>query len=360
MAYGFFHGMARGEEGAAYEAARTALRPLSALFGLGVGLRNRLYDRSVLPVRRLPVPVISVGNLTAGGTGKTPAVAFLARLLLSGGRRPGVLSRGYGARADGALSDENLLLREALPEVPLRQDPDRFRAGRALLDEEGADCLLLDDGFQHRRLHRDLDLLLVDATAPRGGGRLLPAGLLREPLASASRASLVVLTRSGQVDAAAREALKAEVRSWGYEGEVLASSMRPRTLFGPGGRELSWLRDRSVFLFSGVGNPASFRRTAESLGVQVAGEERFADHHAYTREDAARLSLRAGRAGAACLLTTVKDWVKIRAWMPDAPPPFLALDIAMHIEEGEGVLRQRLEGLFLADASLPAGGGGRP
>jgi len=347
MAESFYLKMAKGGSGGVYSLARACLAPAAAVFTGVVGLRNALYDGRVLPVRRAGVPVISLGNLTVGGTGKTPATILTARMLLASGRRPGIVSRGYGARAGSDdLSDENRLLRETLPEVPLRQDKDRWRGACRLKEEEGVDCILLDDGFQHRSLHRDMNVLLLDATLPWGGGRLLPAGLLREPLAQCRRASFVLFTRTDMAGEGKVDALAESLLRLGYKGEVGHAVLKPSTVLGPGGRELSWFQDRSVYLFSGVGNPASFRHTVEGLGAQIAGEETFGDHFPYSREDVARLSVQAQRAGAACVFTTVKDWVKIRDLVPQTPPPFNALGVEMKLCSGVDAFSKALDALF--------------
>ena len=298
MVQDFFLRMARGDAGPVYAVVRGALIPVAGLFGWAVSFRNSLYDRNILTRQSAAVPVVSVGNLTVGGTGKTPTVAYVTRALAGLGRRPGILSRGYGGRAgDEGLSDENLQLCESLPGVPLLEDRDRVRGAIRLVAEESVDCIVLDDGFQHRRLSRDLDICLVDATTPVGSGWLLPAGLLREHLEGLSRATVVLLTRCDLVSREALDALRERIASWGFGGEVLTSVMRPVTILGPGGRDLSWLRDKSVYLFSGVGNPASFQRVVEDLGATVCGYEVFPDHYPYDGEDMTRVSRLAGRRG---------------------------------------------------------------
>src|SRR5438876_5539483 len=179
---------------------RLALSVASGPYGSAVHLRNWCYDRGWLPTHRPPVPVISVGNLTAGGTGKTPCVEYLARFLQARGLRPAVLSRGY--RGNGRPNDEALILEANLPDVPHLQGKDRVTRASQAVRVFGADVLILDDGFQHRRLRRDLDLVLIDAMNPWGHGRLLPRGLLREPISSLRRADAVIVTRLDQAQPA--------------------------------------------------------------------------------------------------------------------------------------------------------------
>ncbi|HZW29293.1 MAG TPA: tetraacyldisaccharide 4'-kinase, partial [Isosphaeraceae bacterium] len=191
----------RGQtRGPAAVVARTLLSCAAAGYGAAIALRNGSFEHGWLRVHRLGVPVVSVGNLTVGGTGKTPMVEWLARWFRARRRRVVIVSRGY--RGEQGLNDEGLVLEENLPDVPHLQDRDRVRAGRVALQELEADILVLDDGFQHRRLARDLDVVLIDALEPFGLGHLLPRGLLREPVRSLRRADLVVLSRADLVDPA--------------------------------------------------------------------------------------------------------------------------------------------------------------
>jgi tetraacyldisaccharide 4'-kinase len=174
---------------------RQALWPLGLAWGAVAGVRNWLFDARLRKVHRLPVPVVSIGNLTVGGTGKTPAVAWLCALAKAHGKRPGVLARGYGRAPGARLNDEGELLQRRMPWLLQEQDPDRVAAGARLVGK-GADFVVLDDGFQHRRLHRDLDVVCVDATLPFGNGLCLPAGDLREFRSGLRRAGMVLLTRA--------------------------------------------------------------------------------------------------------------------------------------------------------------------
>ncbi|MCA1685652.1 MAG: tetraacyldisaccharide 4'-kinase, partial [Planctomycetia bacterium] len=189
-------------------AARVGLRLASFGASLGVLLRNLGYDRGRLAVARAAVPVVSVGNLTLGGTGKTPMVEWVARWYRRRGVRVAILSRGYRRDGSGGVNDEAMVLEENLPDVPHLQDPDRVKIAGVAVEELGSELLVLDDGFQHRRLARDLDLVLLDALEPFGLGRLFPRGLLREPVRSLRRADLVVLTRADLVTADALRAIR--------------------------------------------------------------------------------------------------------------------------------------------------------
>lgn len=316
-------------------AARAALATLEPLFRAVVACRNAAYDHGIAPVRQLPRPVICVGNLTTGGTGKTPMVAWVVQRLLAIGLRPAVLTRGYRRPGD-AESDEAALLRQALgPEPPVIVGADRYAAAsEALRAGARIDVFVMDDGYQHRRLHRDLNLLLIDATRPSGFDRLLPRGLLREPLnAGLRRAHAVILTRCDLVDPATLEAIERRIRAT-LAGDVPVA----RTAMAIDGvdlegarRPLADLQTRRCFLFAGVGNPDSFEGLLRSAGLVVAGRRWFADHHAYDATDIARLRHDATDAGADLLVTTAKDAVKLRRLAPDAAvvqvsPRFLDAD----------------------------------
>lgn len=326
-------------------------------FGALARARAALYDRGLLPIARVPAPVVSVGNLSAGGTGKTPTTLWLARWLEQRGRRPGVLSRGHGGRelrrAEAELglaverSDEGRLVALRAPGLSYREDPDRVRGARALI-AQGADVILLDDGFQHRRLARDLDLVLIDATrpfglpwrerSPRPPVALLPRGLLREPPAALGRASALLLTRCDQVPAGRLEQLAEELLHQAPAAAQVRTRHAPRALLdGAGGRhDLERLRGREVELVSGIGNPRAFEASVASLGAVIAAHRVFPDHHAYRPADLAGL----GSAGR-LVLTTEKDLVKLGAHLPAA----MALSIELELLSGGEVLEALLEAL---------------
>ena len=321
------------------------LRLPAALFGAAATLRRALYDASVLPVHKVDVPVVCVGNLSTGGTGKTPMCALVADRLARRGLRPGLLSRGYGT--SHGPNDEALLLERLLPGVPHVQDPDRVRGARELVDR-GCGSIVLDDGFQHRRLHRDLDLVLVDATRPWGlpsppeGGppvrALLPRGLLREPPSSLSRADAIVLTRTAQADAAALERLELEIARFAPGRPVLRADHRAARLLDESGasHRLESLAGREVDLASGIGNPESFEKSVRALGARVRTHRAFPDHHAFEPGDLSGLGAE-GRP----LVVTSKDAVKLAAQRAK----FLVLEIDLVLLSGEPVLEALLDSL---------------
>jgi tetraacyldisaccharide 4'-kinase len=294
---------------------RQALWPLGVCYGAVAALRNWTFDRGLRRVHRLPVRVVSVGNLTVGGTGKTPAVAWLCELARQRGRRPGVLARGYRRAAGALLNDEGAMLQARLPWLLQEQDPDRVAAG-ARLCAQGADFVVLDDGFQHRRLHRDVDLLCVDAAQPFGNGSCLPAGDLREGAAGLRRASLVLLTRAAGLDAARLQARTAWLRTLARNDAlpVFACDHAPvDALARPGAAvvPLAALRGRAVLL-SAIARPQAFRATCEQLGVAVVREFRYRDHHRFSAAEV-DVAAAAARAAGAVLLTTEKDEARLGA-----------------------------------------------
>lgn len=320
---------------------RAGLAPAAFVYGAAVRVRNALYDRGWRRVVRAPRRVVSVGNLTAGGTGKTPMVAWLARALLAAGRRPGVLSRGYGPRPpDATRSDEGEVLAEVLGEgVPIVEDPSRVRgAARLLALHPEVDVLLLDDGFQHRALARDVDVVLIDATFPFGHGRLLPRGMLREPVQGLRRAHAVVLTKTEAVDEAVLRALRDEVRRLAPGATLAVAATRPTVLrFGDGTTASpSALEGVAVLAFSGIARPEGFERTLERLGARVVARRRARDHAPHDAADLAAAREAAARAGARYVVVTQKDAVKLRPLgVPtDVPPEVVALEIAAELVEG--------------------------
>lgn len=287
-------------------------RPLEPLYRLGLGLDRRRQLK--LPPHRLRVPVVSVGNLTVGGTGKTPVVEALARAWLRRGGSPGILSRGYRGGKNG--NDEYRLLARRLAGVPHVAEKERRLGGERLLTENpGVDLILLDDGFQHRRLHRDLDLVLIDATRPFGGGHCLPAGWLREPWTALSRADAILITRSDQISTGALRQLTQLLRErfphvWIGTSRLVFEGVRER---GEGGK-LGSVKQKAagvVGAFCAIGNPDAFFDSLRRLGFELSFRKTFRDHHSYDERDLTELRTAARSAGVERLLTTEKDGVKL-------------------------------------------------
>ena len=328
---------------------RLALSAASLPYGAAVRLRNLAYDRGWLRTERAVVPVVSVGNLSVGGTGKTPCVEYVARRYREHGLRVAVLSRGYGS--DTGPNDEALVLEENLPDVPHLQGADRAALARAAVEELESEVLVLDDAFQHRRLARDLDLVLLDATDPWGGSHLLPRGLLREPPSALRRANAVLLTRCDQVSAERRERLRQRVARLAPDVPVAETTHQPVGLVNSDGDEapLDLLREAPVAAVCGVGNPEAFRRTLADLGADVCAFRAYPDHHAYTRADVEELRAWVCQAAQARIaVTTQKDLVKLR--LPRLGPCELwALRIRLHVESGREEFERRLREVIRAE-----------
>jgi tetraacyldisaccharide 4'-kinase len=321
---------------------RGALALCAPAYGLGVQLRNRRLDRPTNTVAA-GVPVISVGNLTTGGTGKTPVVAWIANRLRDTGRRPAILSRGYKS-LDGAANDEKLLLDRLCPGVPHIQNPDRVAGAREAIDQHRCDVLVLDDGFQHRRLRRDSDIVLIDALNPWGYGHLLPRGLLREPRYALRRASLVLITRANLSTRQAIADLQRKIAR-STSAPIITSEFRPSSLVDATGisTPLTALNNHTVLPFCGIGNPDGFRHTLRAIDPRLASLNlsAFPDHHHYAAADLTHLATQARNAGADLLLTTEKDLVKLPPAIGELP--VRALRIGLHITSGAELLTQHID-----------------
>ncbi|MBU0717515.1 MAG: tetraacyldisaccharide 4'-kinase [Planctomycetes bacterium] len=340
-----------GEAGLWAVPVRAGLRILEGAYRCGVGTRNRYYDREDRCVT-LPIPVISVGNITVGGTGKTPLVIELASRLERMGHNPTVISRGYGA-ADGEPNDEERVIHRYCPGLVCLADADRVRAANRAYHEFGADVVLLDDGFQHRRLARDLDLVVIDATCPFGYGHLLPRGLLREPVQALSRAHAVVVTRCDQVSRAVLSRLAARLRELARGAVHLQCTHRVTDLRQLDGTPLDGpLAGRRAVLFAGIGRPESFKTTVRSLSVDVVGERWWPDHHRYRAADISSL-LKPGRFPPYdVLITTEKDAVKLTGMANLVNAPIVVVRIAIDFtDDGGTILQQLLEKVVAKSAS---------
>ncbi len=304
--------------------------------------RNRRYDRGAKQIHRVEVPVISVGNLTLGGTGKTPMVQWIVQQLLRQQINAGIVSRGYG-RVAGTLrvasasvskhatdskvhptgsNDEALELAWQLPGVPHVQNPDRLAAARRAIDEFGCEALVLDDAFQHRRIARDLDVVLLDALEPFGFGRVFPRGTLREPVEGLARADVIGLSRADLLTEKQRESLRDRAMKLAPTALWIETVHAPVELVTGGSstaageppvarQPLAELRGRPVLAFCGLGNPAGFRHTLATCGYEVREFHEFPDHHPYRRADLEFLAAAAQRLNVEAIVCTQKDLVKI-------------------------------------------------
>jgi tetraacyldisaccharide 4'-kinase len=336
------------------------LRGLLALaevpYAWAVRWRNCRYDCGANHVQGVEVPVISVGNLTLGGTGKTPMVEWIARHLIEQGKKVGIISRGYGAvgwtsaanhtkptDADvhpRKLNDEALELAWKLPSVPHVQNPDRLAAARRAIDEHGCEVLVLDDAFQHRRIARDLDIVLLDALEPFGYEHVFPRGTLREPVAGLSRAHAIALSRADLLTEPERRLLRSRVKEFAPAAVWLEVIHAPLELIGTASQPLDSLHGHRVLAFCGVGNPAGFRHTLAACDYELVGFQEFPDHHQYSPSDLDFLAAEATRRNAEAVVCTHKDLVKInRDRLGDRPLWAVRIGIQF-LAEGDKRLRQ--------------------
>jgi tetraacyldisaccharide 4'-kinase len=336
-----------GAAGAALGAAAAAYRGLVETHGW-------LYRRGVLRPRSLPCPVVSIGNVTIGGTGKTPAVELAVRTLAEQGHRPAVVSRGYGRKSRGVLvvadvasirrepdeaGDEPFLLARRLPGVPVVVGADRWAAGRVARESCGATALVLDDGFQQRTLAVSLEIVMARAERPWGNGRLLPAGPLREPLRALARADLIVATGAGHVRA---DEVAATAARFAPHAPVVTAALVPVGCWDGRRMEpvpLTTLKGARVLAFAGIGSPAAFAATLHELDV-AADLVTFPDHHWYSADDLGALHARA--TGSDALVTTEKDWVRLRGRL-GAGPPLYVISVALRMLDGAGVWQRAFE-----------------
>jgi tetraacyldisaccharide 4'-kinase len=333
--------------------AAVVLRALARLasvgYRVGVALRNAGYNRGLLRKHRAHVPVLSVGNLTTGGTGKTPMVMHLVARLQAMGRTPAILMRGYMPQTDQP-SDEAALYRRRLPGVPVITNPDRIGGVRAIHNEHpSVDVIILDDGFQHRRLARDLNLVLIDASEPWGYGHLLPRGLLREPRQALRRADAVVLTHCESVDAEALDRLRGEVARRHGRPPFAEAAHRWARVIDAGDKTIAspptdaGNDHQRVVAFCGLGNPSPFFREA-SRWFDLAEQHAFGDHEQYDATFVDWLSGRLRATGAAAGLTTEKDWVRLEPHLGDDPPTVWRAELEMTVDRGGAALDAALSG----------------
>lgn len=324
-------------------------RPLAPLYAGIMALRVFLYRRGVFRQEQIPVPVICIGNLTMGGTGKTPLVMAITRLLQAMRRKPALVSRGYNSRAgeavnvvaDGstvlldaaAAGDEPKLLADSLPGVPVLTGKSRAQAAREAIGQFAADTIVLDDGFQHLALARDLDLVLFNAHSELQENRVFPGGYLRESFGALARAHAVIITGVEPETATKAEAFRRFLQVRFPELPVFTSGYRPAGLRKEPGaepRELDMLLEAPICGFCGIGTPESFLRTLIGLGCRLQGFKSFRDHHRYSPADFSSLVRWARRQGAQGLITTEKDFVKIASFCDQEFPVFvLRIEMAL-------------------------------
>lgn len=327
--------------------SRLVLWVVSLGYRVVVRRRNRRFEADSSASHAAGVPVVSVGNLTTGGTGKTPIVCYLAAYFRKIGVRVAIVSRGYG-RGEADANDEALELYDRLPDVPHLQDPDRVAAAAIAVEELEAELILMDDGFQHRRLRRDLDIVAIDATNPFGFGHCLPRGLLREPIEGLQRAHAVLLTRCDQVGRESLERITAVVRETAESLPVIRTEHVPCALFEYPENLLSLneLKGQRVAILCAIGNPEAFASTIRKVGADVVASRQLTDHDPYEPETVEQLRNWVTELGTRVdqVICTHKDLVKLRTDRLGGRP-LRALQIDLRIVDGESELLALLEGL---------------
>ncbi len=328
---------------------------LSLPYGMAIAFRNLLYDLRIIKQKKLTCRVISVGNISAGGTGKTPVAMMLAKMIRNEGYTPIVLSRGYRGENRGAINivsdglnllmghkeagDEPFLMAKTLEGIPVITGSNRYLTGFYAIRTFNADVLILDDGFQHRSLYRDIDIVLVDYSSPFGNGRLLPCGNLRESPKGLRRADIIVLMGNGAEKK--KDVLPMFHSLYGKRASIFHASHKPLSVIRADGGVIhppGFLQGKRVQAFAGIGNPRSFVRTIESLGAHLVGFLSFKDHHFFTQADVNNIKNRAIKQKADLIMTTEKDGVRLLDF-PDFLNEIYLLRIEIQLFDDRGQFR---------------------
>ncbi|MFC1738586.1 tetraacyldisaccharide 4'-kinase [Planctomycetota bacterium] len=297
---------------------RSFLGFCSPFYEIVIRVRNVFYNNGWLQTHCIAQPVISIGNITVGGTGKTPVVIYLSNWLTAKGIKVVILTRGYKAAQNSKLksqnhSDEPAIIAESCPEAGLIVNADRVAGAAEAVNKYGAQVLLLDDGFQHRRLGRDVDIVTIDAMQPFGYGKLLPAGFLREPVSEIKRADAVIITRSDSVSISELNKIKEQLQAVKPDIITATSKHSAVCIKDAAHTEISieQLKGKRVFAFCGIANPDAFMETITKLGAKLTGSKIYNDHHSYTNNDITDIRKQSKDSKAELILTTQKDWTKI-------------------------------------------------
>jgi len=344
---------------------RFFLRPASWVYSIVIALRNFLYYKGWLKTYHVNAIVISVGNITTGGTGKTPFVIWLYKFLQQNRIKCAILTRGYKATQDTRLktqdqSDEPAILAEMCPQAKVIVNPDRVAGANEAVNKFDAKVLIMDDGFQHRRLARDLDIITIDATRPFGYGKLLPAGLLREPVDSLKRADVIVITRSDQVIGEGLIDLEKKLLSINNNMIMVKAIHSPVCAKTIDNKEIGIkeLKNKKIFAFCGIGNPDAFLNTIKDLGANPVGAKIYDDHYHYANTDIADIYREAMDLKVDLILTTQKDFSRLRFDVAHRPEfvegpvekrklesgiPFAFLAVELKIITGEDRITQLIK-----------------
>lgn len=324
-----------------YVMIRLMLSFFAFFYFLALFVRVLLYRIRIFRSYSVGVPVVSVGNLTLGGTGKTPCVVSLARRLSAKGLNVAVLMRGYGADVDG-ICEEAAEIKRLVPKVQVYTGKNRYKSARKAV-ADGAQVLILDDGFQHWRIKRDIDIVLVDATNPFGYGYIFPRGLLREWPSALKRADIIILTRTDIPPVSTKLATIAAIKRYAPDTPILQSIHKPKRLIRiPKGKskDISWLKGKRVLAFCGLANPAAFLMTLTMSGAKTAAFHAFSDHQRYHGRLVGALEEQAKKLNCRAMVTTLKDAVKLTNY--DFSIPLYALEIEFLITKGEEMLTEHL------------------
>ncbi|MCB9800517.1 MAG: tetraacyldisaccharide 4'-kinase [Candidatus Omnitrophica bacterium] len=321
----------RGVKGA--EVVSPILGAVSGLYGSAVQLNRNLYDKGFLKRKKLSIPVISVGNLTWGGSGKTPLVEYLARRVCERHKTPMILSRGYGA-------DEVNQLRHQLPKVVVAAGKNRWRKGRETMAKQAVDIAILDDGLQHWPLARDAEIIVVNALNPFGNGRLIPRGILREPMKVLAKATALVITHVNLVPAKELMDLKETLKRYAPEAPIVEAYLEPLFFYRPEKKvriPIQKLKKHRVTTVAGVGFPKSFQLLLQSNQIRPARNFEFIDHHRFSSDELQEIKRISDTAAVDEIITTEKDYYRAPEMMAQILNP-LILATRLRIAAGEDVL----------------------
>ncbi|MCF6149266.1 MAG: tetraacyldisaccharide 4'-kinase [Candidatus Kuenenia sp.] len=335
------------------ETLRQILNLLSKIYGFSMKTRIFFYTKGIFKKNRLPVPVISVGNITTGGTGKTPVVEYLTKYVEKKGKRVVVISRGYASKiqqeketaTNEMCNDEYLLFKENIPGIVNILGKDRVKSGWEAINRHRAEYLLLDDGFQHLRLTRDLNIVLIDALEPFGYEHVLPRGFLREPLEGLRRADIFLLTHTDQISDEKKQVIIHRLHNIARNIPIIESIHKSVCLESESTEKsfnVTWLKGKKIFAFCAIGNPLSFRKSLQSLGAVLLGFREFSDHHAYTPSEVKILNEEAKCVAPDAFVVTQKDRVKLGKTTHGWAFPLLTLKMEICITKGNEILDTKL------------------
>ena len=305
------------------------LLPLSITYEAIVYIRNLLYNLNILKKKKLKCPVISIGNITVGGTGKTPTVILIANELIKRNLKVGILTRGYGRKLKKTIiicndgrkkeptlnanetGDEPLLLYQKLPNTPIAISRNRYESGKILLKTYSLDLIILDDGFQHRSIHRNLDIVLINSLDKRNKYKILPTGFLREPLKNLQRADFILFTKSNLIEENEIPLIKV-VKNFNIPYSLSTAHNRLTNYIQDQQKILYFLDRNKGYLVSGIGDASSFKLTASVIAKNIIGYSNLRDHYNYKQSDLNKIIKKSGKISADYILTTEKDWVKLK------------------------------------------------